>query len=224
MTTTESLPGALTRRSKQVAKRLIGYDSRNWLRIRQIEAFTAFLEADGRKSSDVIEVSPGWNRYWKTMCSTTPRSIPAIFRRHRRPGAGACAPAACRRAKYPCHDPAGRLGDGDHTVPVQGACQAARPLDSRRPEAGDGRSRLPGIRDRSVRLGQQGLRKSPYRRPSARLRPMARPQQRRGIPADGVGILRGGRNLPPSRGETILTSSPTAPAAARSTRANRRDS
>lgn len=35
----------------------------------QIEAFTAFLEADGRKSSDVIEVSPGWNRYWKTMCS-----------------------------------------------------------------------------------------------------------------------------------------------------------
>lgn len=69
MTMTESLPGALTRRSKQVAKRLIGYDSRNWLRIRQIEAFTAFLEADGRKSSDVIEVSPGWNRYWKTMCS-----------------------------------------------------------------------------------------------------------------------------------------------------------
>nr|WP_287240942.1 hypothetical protein [Mesorhizobium sp.] len=65
---TESLPGALKRRSKQVAKRLIGYDSRNWLRIRQIDAFTAFLEADGRKSSDVIEISPGWNRHWKTIC------------------------------------------------------------------------------------------------------------------------------------------------------------
>nr|WP_287096061.1 methyltransferase domain-containing protein [Mesorhizobium sp.] len=29
-----------------------------------------------------------------------------------------------------------------------------KPLDSRRTEAGDGRRRLPGIRNRSVRLGQ----------------------------------------------------------------------
>ncbi|TIU78215.1 MAG: SAM-dependent methyltransferase, partial [Mesorhizobium sp.] len=41
---TTSLAGALKDRGKRAVKRLIGYDSRNWLRIRQIEAFTAFLE------------------------------------------------------------------------------------------------------------------------------------------------------------------------------------
>ncbi|RUY53012.1 SAM-dependent methyltransferase, partial [Mesorhizobium sp. M7A.F.Ca.CA.001.13.2.1] len=66
---TESLAGTLKSRGKQAAKRLLGYDSRNWLRIRQIEAFSLFLEASNRKSSDVIEISPGWNRYWRTMCS-----------------------------------------------------------------------------------------------------------------------------------------------------------
>ena len=65
---TTSLAGTLTNQSKRAVKRLIGYDSRNWLRIRQIEAFTEFLQAGGRKSSDVIEISPGWNRYWKTIC------------------------------------------------------------------------------------------------------------------------------------------------------------
>jgi hypothetical protein len=65
---TESLAGTLKNRGKQAAKRLLGYDSRNWLRIRQIEAFTLFLEAGNRKASDVIEISPGWNRYWRTMC------------------------------------------------------------------------------------------------------------------------------------------------------------
>ncbi|TIT99431.1 MAG: SAM-dependent methyltransferase, partial [Mesorhizobium sp.] len=65
---TTSLAGALKDRGKRAVKRLIGYDSRNWLRIRQIEAFTAFLEAANRKSRDVIEISPGWNRYWRAMC------------------------------------------------------------------------------------------------------------------------------------------------------------
>ena len=51
-----------------MAKRLLGYDSRNWLHIRQIEAFTVFLEAGNRKASDVIEISPGWNRTWLAMC------------------------------------------------------------------------------------------------------------------------------------------------------------
>ncbi|TIS10821.1 MAG: SAM-dependent methyltransferase, partial [Mesorhizobium sp.] len=60
-----SLAGALKDRGRRAVKRLIGYDSRNWLRIRQIEAFTAFLEAANRKSRDVIEISPGWNRCWR---------------------------------------------------------------------------------------------------------------------------------------------------------------
>ena len=66
--TTGSLAGTLRTRGRQVAKRLLGYDSRNWLRIRQIEAFTVFLEAANRKASDVIEISPGWNRTWRAMC------------------------------------------------------------------------------------------------------------------------------------------------------------
>lgn len=66
--TTTSLASTLKSRSKQAVKRLIGYDSRNWLRIRQIEAFTTFLEAANRKSRDVIEISPGWNRYWRAIC------------------------------------------------------------------------------------------------------------------------------------------------------------
>ncbi|WP_348644053.1 hypothetical protein [Mesorhizobium sp. B4-1-3] len=58
---------ALNARGKQAIKRVIGYDSRNWLRIRQIEAFATFLEAANRKSRDVIEISPGWNRYWRAL-------------------------------------------------------------------------------------------------------------------------------------------------------------
>nr|WP_281409039.1 hypothetical protein [Mesorhizobium sp. SARCC-RB16n] len=40
-----SLAGALKNRGKHAVKRLLRYDDRNWLRIRQIEAFTVFLEA-----------------------------------------------------------------------------------------------------------------------------------------------------------------------------------
>lgn len=65
---TMNLASALTSRSKQAVKRLLRYDNRNWLRIRQIEAFTVFLEAANRKSRDVIEISPGWNRYWRALC------------------------------------------------------------------------------------------------------------------------------------------------------------
>lgn len=54
--------------SKHTVKRLLHYDNRNCLRIRQIEAFTTFLEAANRKSRDVIETSPGWNRYWRELC------------------------------------------------------------------------------------------------------------------------------------------------------------
>lgn len=40
-----SLAGALKNRGKHAVKWLLRYDDRNWLRIRQIEAFTTFLEA-----------------------------------------------------------------------------------------------------------------------------------------------------------------------------------
>ncbi|WP_442920215.1 hypothetical protein [Mesorhizobium sp. WSM4935] len=36
---------ALKNRSKHAVKRLLRYDGRNWLRIRQIEAFNTFLGA-----------------------------------------------------------------------------------------------------------------------------------------------------------------------------------
>lgn len=65
---TTSRAGTLKTRSKQAAKRLLNYESRNRLRIRQIEAFTTFHEAADRKARDVIDISPGWNRYWKAMC------------------------------------------------------------------------------------------------------------------------------------------------------------
>lgn len=48
---------------------MTGYDRRNWLRIRQIEAFSDFLEAEGRTRKRVLEVSPGWNTRWKDMCA-----------------------------------------------------------------------------------------------------------------------------------------------------------
>lgn len=63
-----SLADALRNRSRHAVKRLLRYDSRNWLRIRQIEAFNMFLEEANRKSRDVIEISPGWNRYWRALC------------------------------------------------------------------------------------------------------------------------------------------------------------
>ncbi len=46
--------------------RFPGYDKRNWLRIRQIEAFEKILQ--GNPEVLVFEVSPGWNKYWKSRC------------------------------------------------------------------------------------------------------------------------------------------------------------
>lgn len=52
---------------KNYAIRRLGYDIRNWLRIRQIESFTHFLAE--RPDARVLEVSPGWNTYWKDRCN-----------------------------------------------------------------------------------------------------------------------------------------------------------
>jgi hypothetical protein len=61
--------GRIKGKAVRFAKKRLGYDSRNWLRIRQIEAFTSFLKEEGRHTSPVLEVSPGWNTYWKNLCT-----------------------------------------------------------------------------------------------------------------------------------------------------------
>jgi len=55
-------------------KRLMpGYDYRNWLRVAQIDAWTKFLSANS--SADVLEISPGWNEYWKKLRFKSYRSV-----------------------------------------------------------------------------------------------------------------------------------------------------
>jgi SAM-dependent methyltransferase len=44
----------------------VGYDRRNWLRVRQIDSFQGFLSSRG-EIGDVLEVSPGWNRMWQRL-------------------------------------------------------------------------------------------------------------------------------------------------------------
>lgn len=51
-----------------------GYDRRNWLRIKQIEAFEAALSAVSANAS-VLEVSPGWNSHWRTVARGPYRSV-----------------------------------------------------------------------------------------------------------------------------------------------------
>jgi len=53
----------------QSLRNYAGWDQRNWLRVRQIEAFEAFLDGDGRSKDSVLEISPGWNSHWKDRCS-----------------------------------------------------------------------------------------------------------------------------------------------------------
>jgi SAM-dependent methyltransferase len=61
--------GNLAKRAIRKGLTVTGFDRRNWLRIRQIEAFTAFLQIDGRDDRPVLEVSPGWNKQWEKLCS-----------------------------------------------------------------------------------------------------------------------------------------------------------
>ena len=57
---------------RNIFVKLLGYDSRNWLRIRQIEAFTLFIKS--RPPGDILEISPGWNEMWKKIGSKSYRS------------------------------------------------------------------------------------------------------------------------------------------------------
>ena len=139
-----SLAVALKNRGKQAAKRLLRYDSRNWLRIRQIEAFTTFLEAANRKSRDVIEISPGWNRYWRALCPNY-RSVdfPEFDICRDRTEEQYSIVIADRR-QHPFHGEAWRLGDGGDALSFSRTRPPARlqPLDARGPEAVDGRGRF----------------------------------------------------------------------------------
>lgn len=58
-----NLNNKLKNRIKHYAVNHLHWDARNWLRIRQIEAFTSFLSE--HPTAKVLEVSPGWNEYWK---------------------------------------------------------------------------------------------------------------------------------------------------------------
>jgi SAM-dependent methyltransferase len=55
-------------------KRLLGYDDRNWLRVRQIDAFHEFLNAHS-PIGDILEISPGWNEEWRNLTARSYRSV-----------------------------------------------------------------------------------------------------------------------------------------------------
>ena len=57
----------MNRRIRNFAVLKLKWNPRNWLRIKQIEAFEQFLAE--RPDAKVFEVSPGWNRYWKDRTS-----------------------------------------------------------------------------------------------------------------------------------------------------------
>jgi SAM-dependent methyltransferase len=69
------IPGAWrVRKAAGAVKRRLGYDERNWLRIRQIEIWLEFLAAQ-QPLAEMLEISPGWNEMWKRVVS---RSYTAV--------------------------------------------------------------------------------------------------------------------------------------------------
>jgi hypothetical protein len=63
----------LVGRLKRAAK-TVGYSDTNWLRVRQIERWQAFLREQA-PLGDVLEISPGWNEMWRRLPS---RSYTAV--------------------------------------------------------------------------------------------------------------------------------------------------
>ena len=198
---TTSLAGTLKNRGKQMAKRLLGYDSRNWLRIRQIEAFTVFLEAGNRKASDVIEISPGWNRYWRAMCPNY-RSVdfPAFDFCKNRTEEQYSIVIADQVLEHVQRPHAAVQNIHAMTRPGGWAMVAtpflfrvhARPHDYNRwTPAGLKQLMVEGgFPEANVKVhgwGNKACARAHIGGP-VRLRSLARPQQRRGIPADGMGV------------------------------------
>jgi SAM-dependent methyltransferase len=67
------------RQAKQLAKATLkrlgyDYDQRNWLRIRQIEAFEQFFQSQD-PLGDVLEISPGWNGMWGKLPARSYRTV-----------------------------------------------------------------------------------------------------------------------------------------------------
>lgn len=56
-------------RTAKHSLRAVGYDDRNWLRIKQITEFENFLSRDSRCNRRVLEISPGRNPYWRNLCT-----------------------------------------------------------------------------------------------------------------------------------------------------------
>ncbi len=56
---------SILRAAKRAAYRVIGYDDRNWLRVRQIEAFKRFIVSSDIKRA--VEISPGWSARWSDL-------------------------------------------------------------------------------------------------------------------------------------------------------------
>lgn len=52
----------------------MGWDSTNWLRVEQIRSWSDFL-AIGGAQADILEVSPGWNRFWSRFPNRSYRSL-----------------------------------------------------------------------------------------------------------------------------------------------------
>jgi SAM-dependent methyltransferase len=67
------------RQAKQLAKTTLqrlgyDYDQRNWVRIRQIEAFEQFFQSQA-PLGDVLEISPGWNGMWGKLPARSYRTV-----------------------------------------------------------------------------------------------------------------------------------------------------
>ena len=61
------------RAARKVKTLLPGYDHRNWLRIKQIQAFGEVIAS--RPLQDILEISPGWNTMWKSVSSKSYRGV-----------------------------------------------------------------------------------------------------------------------------------------------------
>jgi hypothetical protein len=120
---------SLARRAIGKAKRLSGCEDRNWLRIRQIEAFTALCKTTGAHSVRFSNCRRDGTRRGNACVPTTARHVPRVrhlpasragdtSNGHRRPCAGTCARPACSRPHHPSDGVALRLGHGRRAVPV----------------------------------------------------------------------------------------------------------
>jgi SAM-dependent methyltransferase len=63
----------MMRRAWVQLRRATGYDHTNWLRIRQIESIEKFFSEHA--PGNILEISPGWNGYWRKLNPGGYRSV-----------------------------------------------------------------------------------------------------------------------------------------------------